>query len=302
MESPHRQSSTIPWEFAATALARIVRDVRVEMGLSTRELARRAGVSQAYVVALEKARDGTRSTSPTPTLDVVCSLAYALGRDPLELTESIVRPAPRHTLLVLDDDPERTGLDALEYSRLAATPVDHWVWVASDLGNAPRRDRTASRIDIRRRHRDEFRPHRIYSAIPGELAAIAPAIRNRTIGIVFAESAHVITLAKEARLVLEVEHQWGRVVRDAAKAVNTRVGWNICVYESSILRTLPNTLASVCDLIASHDTVWSGHGGRVTTGAAAKRRILLGLRPPTIAAATWRDRCRPHLARLGIPA
>lgn len=259
-------------------------------------------MSQAYVVALEKAHDGARTSSPTPTIDVVCGLAFALGLDPVELTESVLRPAPRHTLLVLEDQPVTGAPDALEYARQAASPVDHWVWVASDLGHSPRRDRTASRIDLRRRRRDEFDPETIFAAMPGELAAIAPVVRGRTIGMVFAESAHVMSLAGDPRQVLEVEHQWGRVVRDAARAVETRVGWNICVYELSVLQALPRPVEAVCDLLGSHDTIWSAHDSRVSSGASAARRILQHLRPDDTPASRWRDTVRDHLTRLGLAA
>jgi transcriptional regulator with XRE-family HTH domain len=270
--------------------------------MSTRSLAQRAGVSQAYVVALEKAYDGALPSSPTPTVDVICGIAFALGLDPVELTESVLRPAPRHTLLVLEDAPGAHGPDALEYARQAASPVDHWVWVASDLGHSPRRDRSASRIDLRRHHRDEFRPPEIFAAMPGELAAIGPVVRGRTIGMVFAESAHVISLADDPQQVLEVEHQWGRVVRDAARAVDTRVGWNVCVYELSVLQALPQPVEAVCDLLTSHDTIWSAHDSRVKSGAAAARRILQHLRPADTPVAQWRDTVQSHLTRLGLAA
>lgn len=302
MDPVRRPTPVSPWEFDAAALARRLRGARVDLGMSTRSLAQRAGVSQAYVVALEKAHDGVLPTSPTPTVDVICGLAFALGLDPLELTESVLRPAPRHTLLVLEDPADSHGPDALEYARQAATPVDHWVWVASDLEHSPRRDRSASRIDLRRHNRDEFRPPMIFAAVPGELAAIEPVVRGRTIGMVFAESAHVISLADDPRQVLEVEHQWGRVVRDAARTVDTRVGWNVCVYELSVLRSILEPVEAVCDLLSSHDTIWSAHDSRVSSGATAARRILQHLRPDDVPASQWRTTVRHHLTRLGLAA
>ena len=302
MAPTRRPSPAVPWEFDASSLARRLRDARQQLGLSTRALAQRAGVSQAYVVALEKAHDGARTSSPTPTVDVICGLAFALGLDPVELTDSVLRPAPRHTLLVMEDPIGAGAPDALEYARHAASPVDHWVWVASDLEHSPRRDRSASRIDLRRRNPDEFNPATIFAAVPGELAAIEPVVRGRTIGMVFAESAHVISLAGDPRQVLEVEHQWGRVVRDAARAVDTRVGWNICVYELSVLQGLPHPVEAVCDLIGSHDTIWSASDNRVVSGATAARRVLQNLRPDDVPVTRWRDTVRDHLTRLGLAA
>ena len=99
--------------FDAVRLAQLLADRRKQLGLTTRQIAQRANISQPYVVALERPRNGFNTNSaksPSPTVDMIARLANALQMSANELFSLAIRPAGKHILLFMEDD-TMTSLD-----------------------------------------------------------------------------------------------------------------------------------------------------------------------------------------------
>ena len=56
-------------------LAKILREMRIERGLSLRQFSSRLGISHAYLDKLEKGTDGRTGKVISPTVDILCKLA-----------------------------------------------------------------------------------------------------------------------------------------------------------------------------------------------------------------------------------
>ena len=171
-----------PAGYDPARLARILRRHRRQHQRSTRELASRAGVSQAYVVALER---NSVDIPPTPTVEVLVRLAAAMDRDPLDLFAACLRVRSRHVVLVTDVVTDETLAQAV-----GASGADEcaWVW-ASSGASVPTAAR--HRIDLRRTAGTSYRPARIRQALQRELEHLGD-LRDEELGFVFAETSAVM--------------------------------------------------------------------------------------------------------------
>jgi transcriptional regulator with XRE-family HTH domain len=288
-QSPPRLPDTRK-EFHGAAFARSVAEARHRLQLSTRDVARRAGISQAYVVALERARAAGGEPSPTPTVDVVARLAFALGLDPLVLVASGLRSAGRHVLCVVED----ARLPIVNRLRdLAGRSVDTWV-AARPAGGSVVADGSHP-LRLRRGVSSAYEPTAIAASLGRELKRLAPVIDGANIGCVFAEMSEVMTTLEDARSVIAFEDSWDAVVANAAAKFGAHAEWNVCVYEISALRALPDPVGSVTSLVRTHDTVLAFGQDRVATGSRSVRHIVAQLRPPTQSVRAWRA-TTDHLA------
>ena len=269
-----------PAGYDPARLARILRRHRRQHQRSTRELASRAGVSQAYVVALE--RNSVDMPPPTPTVEVLVRLAAAMDRDPLDLFAACLRVRSRHVVLVTDVVTDETLAQAV-----GASGADEcaWVW-ASSGASVPTAAR--HRIDLRRTAGTSYRPARIRQALQRELEHLGD-LRDEELGFVFAETSAVMDSLDDPSVLLEFEQHWGQVVDDAAQRVGADAAWNVCVYELDRVRHLPDPVKAVVDLIRCHDDIWSGDGASVLVGGAATREVLRSLRPTGVRSAGWRS-------------
>jgi hypothetical protein len=260
-EHPPPLSPTSTWDVDRIGFARSISEARHLHGCSTRELARRARISQAYVVALEAGRR-------TPTIDVLARLAEALSIEPSVLLHRALRRRAEHVLLVIDDD--RTSVvDAAQ--RLAADPVERWVW-ASSTGITPRE--AHHRIDLRRRTGRGYRPADIAHSLEHELARLEPHDPHPSLGLIFADTSSVMCALPDPAVLIEFEHGWSDVVDQAALTCGARAVVNVCLYRLDDLRSLRDPVAATLDIIRSHDTVWSAHRNRLVGGDTAARRVL----------------------------
>ena len=284
-ESIPDQSS---WEFDATALAARIVQARQRLGLSTRDLSRNAGISQPYVVALERARSSGLRKGPTPTVQVMARLSHALGLDPAVLFSSALRRVGRHALLVVEDA-ERSPLEHARH----VTQVTHGgpdTWVVAGSSPDARGTATAEHRSIQL-HRDSpkgFEPAMIAASLRDELQRLGPELDARSVGLVFAETSHVMSALDDPVVVIDFERDWGDIVTGAATAVGAHAAWNVCVYEIDALKALNDPIDSVLELIRSHDTLWAARRSEVATGASAARRILGLLRPASVTRGAWR--------------
>jgi transcriptional regulator with XRE-family HTH domain len=287
------------WEFDAIRLARTIADGRASQGWSTRELARRADLSQPYVVALERARHGAPGRSPVPTLDVVARLADALGMDPLELTRLALRPAGHHVLMVVDND-RRSPL-ALA-SQAAAVAPDQWVLASS--ADDPRRDTQVGHVGIQL-HRDgygTYDPEAIAATLRSELEERRAELSGQHLGLVFADTSTAMSALSDPQVVVDFERHWHAEVTAAVRDLGAHAAWNVCVYAAAALKALPDPVASTVDLLRSHDVVWAAHHRGVLTGSDAAHRVLNRLRPAGRSQSSWRSMTDDIVAGLGLAA
>lgn len=249
------------WEVDRAAFARALAEGRRALDCSTRELARRARISQAYVVALEA---GQR----TPTIDVLARLADAISVEPADLLRRSLRQRARHVLLVVDH-PHTAAMKAA--TRFARHDVDQWVW-ASSSGHTPAE--APHRIDLRRSARRGYRPADIARSLERELQTIEPSSAADRLGLVFADTSSVMCALPDPSVVTDFEHGWADVVDTAVTANGLTAAVNVCVYRFDDLRSLPEPVDATLDIIRSHDTVWSAHGRHLACGDAAVQQVL----------------------------
>lgn len=298
---PERKSNQphVPVELDARAFARAIVEARSRLGWSTRELSRRAGISQPYVVALERAREVRHGKAPNPTVDVLARLAFALGIDAVQLFASSLRRSRRHALLVVDGG-RRSPLEHAQHA--VPVGVDTWVWAGSNATGHVSGSRGYHSINLRRSGRQPYEPEVIARSLGSELDSIATELDGHEVGFVFGETSAVMSRLADPHAVISFEHEWADVVSAAAANVGAHAAWNVCVYELSALRALDEPVEAALDLMRSHDVIWAAERATMADGSAAARTILARLRPQDVAASAWRTRVDHMINELDLVA
>ena len=242
-------------QFNAQGFAQLLHWRRLQLGLSTRELATRAKISQPYVVALERARqvspDATRNL-PTPTVDVIAQLAHALDIEPVKLFQQAMHLASRHVLLVVDNS-SATPLQIVKRANSNHTHID---------------------IKLRKRNSRLYKPSDITDALYSQLQNLRDEISGKSLGLVFSETSSTMTKVDNPNAVIAFEHQWADVVNQAATSAGAHALFNICVYKISDLKSMKNPIATARELIEVHDEVWSYQDSRLTIGIDSEKQIV----------------------------
>lgn len=267
-------------EFDPGGLAATIAAVRRDNGWSTRELARRAGVSQPYVVALERGSE----QGPTPTVEVLARLANAFRLDPKLILERSLRESRQHVVLVLDN-PARAPLQIVR--RASGEPALSWVWAATSTAGRQGGRGAAAFIDL---HHDEavsYLPRSIESALADELRAVRSELPDGEIGIVFAEASRAFASINEPSILLEFERRWDDAVAKALRLVDQRARWNVCVYEVADLLRLGDPVSIIVELCHSHHDLWYSGRGNLKSGLAGATAALHKMRPPGTAISKW---------------
>jgi hypothetical protein len=262
-----------PLTFDSRRLAHVLIAERRRRGWSSREMARRAGVSQPYVIALERAaRSGDGAVSgKVPTIAVLAGLAHALQWTPTRLLSQCLSCAQRHALLVYDShcvDPVAAADSAIALT--GAAPPDTWLaTIESPV--------SAHRIDLRPAGQEPldapapYDPASISTALSGEFAAHAGSVG--VAGLVVTQQSAALERPAEASVVLEFEQRWPDVVADRAAAADICLSWNVCAYDRNHL--VGATLATSAEtLLATHDVVWYADRHGVFADADATEHIL----------------------------
>jgi transcriptional regulator with XRE-family HTH domain len=271
--------SVAAMEFDTEGFARGIYTARTTQNLSTRDVARRAGISQAYVVALERARSGEVPTGPTPTVDVLAKLASALSLNPEALFRQSTRPVGQHVLLVLDH-PEADPLHAA--LRAAQPKIDVWL-STSDIGHhvttgSQRTLPITVHGPLKSSRKYRYDPDAVQAKLHGELKRNRSAVQSERIGLVFDEMAKVMAAGADPEVIVGAEHQWEDTVCAAAAAVGAHAVWNVCAYRLDSLRTLPDPVDAVTKLAASHDQLWLVRKNRISKQEQAWSQVLRQLR------------------------
>jgi transcriptional regulator with XRE-family HTH domain len=287
---PHARREFDPAGFAAA-----LSHGRRRLGLSTRELAAAAGISQSYVVALEGA-GRPRARRIVPTVDVIAGLAAALGRPAEDLFAAALRVRCRHVLMVADG--AATG--TLTRARRACGDASvEWVRVVA--AERPGRGDEWT-ISLRRDAASTYDPTRIAESLRVELAGRPPRVAAHNLGLLFEETAAVMSSLEDPHVILDFEDRWSEVVAEAADAANVHAAWNVCVYERERLRALDDPVGASLHLLRSHDAVWLARGSTTLVGRTAARRMLLDLQPPGIPARAWSGDVDRMLESIGLAA
>jgi len=277
-----------PEHFDVRRFGQQLRDRREALGYSTRQMARIAGVSQAYVVALEGSKSSRDSSGPCPTVEVLVSFAAALRLHPSELLQSSLRRSGPHVLLVT----EGAGTVELEAVISQVEGVGMWITAGerTDLGGR------WPHIDLHSTDEPGYALDTIAVELRRGLSDLSSQATGRRVGLVFSEPDSVLLGSTEE--VLAVEHHWKAMVSRSLWAVDAEPTATLCVYELEVVRRMQDPLEASLDLIRSHDSVWTVSGERTSRGRRAAMRLLQGVRPPERRADEWRLACTQHLDRL----
>jgi transcriptional regulator with XRE-family HTH domain len=295
--------------FDPVRLAQLLTDRRRKLGLSTRQLAQRANISQPYVVALERSRSGVDANSPmspSPTVDMIARLADALHMSANELFSLAIRPAGKHILLLMEDD-MMTSLDrARNASMKSATATDktpqEWLCAGGPTDHNKHRGQNYISINLHRDINNAYKPKAIAASLDNELSRHQSDISGSDVGIVFDETSLLMNHVNNPMSIVEFEHDWSRVVSDATQKVGAFAAWNICVYRIDNLLSLHNPAEVAQDLLFSHDNVWSARNKSVTTGKTAATRLLTLVRPKNISTASWTTHTNSVIQELQLSA
>jgi len=250
-------------QFNAQGFAQLLHQRRLQLGLSTRELATRAKISQPYVVALERARqvspDATRKL-PTPTVDVIAQLGHALDIEPVKLFQQAMQISSRHVLLIVDHS-ATNPLQIVEQASINQPQA----WLCAEKSGD---------IDLRQTKSRLYKPADITHALNSELQKLRDRIASQTLGLIFSETSEVMTEFDNPQAVLKFENKWADVVDRAVTAAGAQAAFNVCVYKISDLKSLKNPIATARELIEVHDEVWSYQDSRLTIGTDSEKQIV----------------------------
>ena len=280
--------------FDSVRFAQLLADRRKQLGLTTRQLAQRANISQPYVVALERSRNGfeaikNSTVSPSPTVDMITRLANALQMSANELFLLAIRPAGKHILLFMEDD-MMTSLDRARNTAMQSatdkTPQE-WLCAGGPADRKKHKDQNCISINLHRDTNNAYKPKAIAASLSNELSRHQSDISGSDVGIVFDETSSLMNHVNNPMSIVEFEHDWSRVVTDATQKVGAFAAWNICVYRIDNLLSLHNPAEVAHDLLRSHDNVWSARNKSVITGESAAKRLLTLVRPKDVSVASW---------------
>ena len=291
MHSRLRASTFDPVRFA-----QLLSDRRHQLGLTTRQLAHRANISQPYVVALERSRHGVDAKkngniSPSPTVDMIARLAKALQMNAQDLFSLAIRPAGKHILLLMEDNAMTSLERARNASKRSASNKtenpQEWLCAGGQADRTNRKDQDYLSISLHRDINNAYKPKAIATSLGKELSRHQAKISGSDIGIVFDETSLLMNHVNNPMSIVEFEHDWSRVVTDASQSVGAFAALNICVYRIDNLLELHNPAEVAQDLLRSHDNVWSARSKSVITGAVAAKRLLSLVRPKNVSVTNW---------------
>lgn len=272
-----------------------VRERRAALGLSARGLAARAGISPAYVSAIESARNPSTGRPPTLSVAIARRLADALEFDVSALIGSVSSPGDHaaHVLAYVLASPPGGVVDALDATYGHA--VDHWLHIVDPRSST---EVASERVTIRR-FALGFCPYAtpdldasaLEAALDHEVAALAPSLRGRRVGLVIADCSAVMRFLYDASAAVAMEAIWHDLVtRIWQHRLGAPPAADVCAYLHEDIVALGLTidqLQTALDLVSRHDTVMLIQDRQTLSGAAAIQRILNAARPSGASPVAW---------------
>lgn len=277
-----------------------LRDRRQQLGLSVRALAHRAGISPAYVSAIETGHNPSTGRPPVPSAAILSRIADALALDVQRLIRAASAPAeaaealPEHVLLYSFDEQPAALLPLID--ELFGSAVDHWLYIADPRGEPPG---PTPRATICRWNLGEYpyaTPHLdpadIVKALESQVQALATTHAGRRVGIAITDCSAVMRYVQNADAEVGLESTWhDHVDRIWVTHLGARAAIDVCAYRHDDIEALGLTidqLGTALDLITNHDRVVVVSADRnVATGASAIRRLLQPACPPGTSARSW---------------
>ena len=259
------------------SIADALRSRRLAAGLSLRHVARSAGISPSYLVALEQGRNPTTGKPSSPSPPVLAALGRVLGIDRSELFELAAPRSRSPHVLLYQTGPAQASPDTAA-RRLFGEAVDRWVEV-------PRASA----------------PERGLAELEALLADRRPASTAPRLGLIFGAAAR--PRRHDVPSLIAAEATWeADVAAVCRRALGAAPVANVCVYRETDIRRRADgvdPLASALELVRTHPLVAVADSrAEITTGAAAIERILVGLAPAETRAGTWGELA--HAAALGL--
>lgn len=254
----------MPSAYSAREFARIVVARRRECGWSMRDVASRAGISQPYLVGLERALREPDRAIPMPSVDVFTRVVEALGLDPVETYSAVIGGHGDHVLVVTDGT---DGVRALERLRREwGAAVDEWIWFGDDG-----RDRSAGmrRMSLRTLREPTYVPERVEAALRNRLRRARPSLQGRRLGMVFADTGALMARFGNANTIADFEDRWLRVAAHASARAGASAVVNACGYDLAHLREIGDPAGTLQRLVEAHTAVWLADARGVRTGARA---------------------------------
>jgi transcriptional regulator with XRE-family HTH domain len=296
-------TSPPPARQSPSSLGGILRRRREQLGLSTREAARRIGISPSYFVALEQGRNPSTGRAPVPSPPILAAIGRVLDIDLATLLDLSGASTPRsaHLLLYQTGAGHQSPLGSAR--RLFTGQVDHWIEIVD-----PRRlDDTESPPDdalVRRpRERSESRvleTRGALSVLSDVLAEIPRSSRPPRLGVVFGASSALLRSLENPLALLESETTWEHdVAAEFRAALGVDPAANVCVYREADIEEVAgrfDPLAMALRLIRTHPHVAVQDRRDVTVGPAAIETILAAARPAGVSSETWESLARAAAA------
>jgi transcriptional regulator with XRE-family HTH domain len=284
-------------------LGGLLRLRRQQLRLSTREAARRIGISPSYLVALEQGRNPSTGRAPVPSPLILAAMSQALEIETAVLLDAAGATMSPSVHLLLYQRASGFPSPLGPARRLFAGQVDAWVEIvdprASDATESPPDD-----VLVRRRRERPESPARENSGLLGVLSdALADIARSSPpprLGVIFGASSAVLRWVENPLVLLEGEATWEHDVEAELQAVlGISPAASVCVYREADIEELGglvDPLATVLSLIQSHPHVAVHDGDEVATGPAAIETILTAARPSGVSSETWRSLARAAAA------
>ena len=270
MESPTQDESSDRFVFDAEHFANTLVSMRTERGWSTRELAKRASISQPYVVALERSRMPGSKIGPSPTVDTITQLAAAFQIDATELFRKSIRTAGKHVLLIHDQS-EHSSLELAQIG--SGKDLVQWM-CAGSCGESTHSRMSHIPISLHRDASKHYKPAAIKQSLTRELQFNRAEIAGNDIGLIFGETSSVMSNVDNPTALIDFEQEWPTVVNTAARLAGAHASWNICVYSIDDVHSLDDSDSAMKTLLRSHDDIWYAHGKSLIKGSNAAKKIL----------------------------
>ena len=295
------------------ALALVVSDRRTRLGLSVRELARRAGVSPAYVTAIEAGRSSSTGRPPAISLDVAAGLAAALEMDVQSIVSAGIQKSlherASHVLLYCLDGAHVDVMNALD--ERYGDRVDAWLHFADPrepVSSCAKQTIVSWSFGQYPYDSPVLDPELLLAAVESTVVSHLATLRGKRVGIAITDCSAVMRYVSNAATEVELESRWHSEVQ---RIWRTHLGSDpvvdVCGYYERDLLALGLTidqLSTALDLIRRHDEVLAlDSDGSFFTGQSSVQRLLASARPAGANEHSWRllvDAAAETLARAGV--
>lgn len=273
MERATRAEGSARFVFDAEHFANTLVSMRTERGWSTRELAKRASISQPYVVALERSRTPGGKIGPSPTVDTITQLAAAFQIDASELFRTSIRAMGKH-VLVIHDQSEHTALELAQIGSGKGSVQ----WMCAGSCGASNHSKTSHiPISLHRDTSNHYKPAAIKQSLTRELQFNRAEIAGNDIGLIFGETSSVMSQVDNPMALIDFEQEWHSVVTTSARSAGAHASWNICVYSIDDVRSLNDSDTAMEILLRSHDEIWYAYDKSLIKGTTATKKILASI-------------------------